>query len=40
VKIDDQFLQLVPLNPEYEPMVVRKKDVAFIWRVVKVIKNV
>jgi repressor LexA len=40
VKIDDQFLHLVPLNLEYEPMVVRKKDVAFVWRVVKVIKSV
>ncbi len=40
VKIDDQFLHLVPLNPEYEPMVVRKKDVAFMWRVVKVIKTI
>jgi repressor LexA len=40
VKIDDQFLHLVPLNPEYEPMVVRKKNVAFVWRVVKVIKSV
>ncbi len=39
VKIDNQFIQLIPLNPEYEPLVVRKKDVSFIWRVVKVIKN-
>jgi repressor LexA len=40
IKIEDQFLHLIPLNPEYEPMVVRKKDVSFIWRVVKVIKSV
>jgi repressor LexA len=40
IKIDDQFLHLVPLNPEYEPMVVRKKDVAFMWRVIKVIKTI
>ena len=40
VKIEDQFLHLIPLNPEYEPMVVRKKDVTFMWRVVKVIKSV
>ncbi len=40
IKIDEQFLHLIPLNPEYEPMVVRKKDVSFMWRVVKVIKSV
>jgi len=40
IKIEDQFLHLIPLNPEYEPMVVRKRDVSFIWRVVKVIKSV
>jgi repressor LexA len=39
VKINHEFVQLIPLNPEYEPMVVRKRDVVFIWRVVKVIKN-
>lgn len=40
VKIEDQYLHLIPLNPEYEPMVVKKKDVTFVWRVVKVIKSV
>lgn len=40
VKIEDQFIHLIPLNPEYEPMAVRKKDVSFLWRVVKVIKSV
>lgn len=39
VKIEDQFIHLIPLNPDYEPMVVRKRDVTFIWRVIKVIKN-
>lgn len=39
IKIDPLFLHLIPLNPEYEPIVIRKKDVAFIWRVVKVIKS-
>lgn len=39
IKIDPNFLHLIPLNPEYEPIVIRKKDVAFIWRVVKVIKS-
>ena len=40
VKIEDQYLHLIPLNPEYEPMMVKKKDVTFVWRVVKVIKSV
>jgi SOS-response transcriptional repressor LexA len=39
VKIDDQTVYLIPLNPEYDPMAVKKRDVAFMWRVVKVIKN-
>lgn len=39
VKIENEFIHLIPLNPEYEPMVVRKKDVVFMWRVVKVIKS-
>lgn len=40
IRIDEQFVHLIPLNPEYEPMVIRKKDVTFMWRVVKVIKSV
>jgi repressor LexA len=39
VKIEDQFIHLIPLNPEYEPMAIRKRDVTFMWRVVKVIKS-
>jgi repressor LexA len=39
IKIDEHFVHLIPLNPDYEPMVVRKKDVTFMWRVIKVIKN-
>ena len=39
VKIDDQTIYLIPLNPDYEPMAVKKKDVTFVWKVVKVIKN-
>jgi repressor LexA len=39
VKIEADYLQLIPLNPEYEPMVVRKKDVTFLWKVVRVIKT-
>jgi repressor LexA len=40
VKIDGPFVYLIPLNPDYEPMAVKKKDVTFMWRVIKVIKNV
>lgn len=39
VKVDEQFVHLIPLNPEFEPMVVKKRDVGFMWRVVKVIKS-
>jgi repressor LexA len=39
VKIDEQLVQLLPLNPEFEPVVVKKRDIVFMWRVVKVIKN-
>jgi len=40
IRIDEYFVHLIPLNPEYEPMVVRKRDVSFMWRVIKVIKSV
>ncbi|RCK72251.1 MAG: LexA repressor [Ignavibacteriae bacterium] len=39
VKFDTTHIHLIPLNPEFEPVSVKKKDVAFIWKVVKVIKN-
>lgn len=39
IKLEDQFIYLIPLNPEYEPMAVKKKDVTFVWRVIKVIKE-
>lgn len=39
VKIDNTHIHLIPLNPEFEPVSVKKRDVAFIWKVVKVIKN-
>ncbi len=40
IKIEDPFLHLIPLNPEFEPWVVKQKDVTFMWRVIKVIKAV
>lgn len=39
VKIEDQYVHLIPLNPTFEPVTVRKRDVMFIWKVVKVIKS-
>lgn len=39
VKLEEQTVYLIPLNPDYEPMAVKKKDVAFVWKVVKVIKS-
>lgn len=39
VKFDDQFIHLIPLNRDFEPMVVHKKDISFIWKVVRVIKE-
>lgn len=39
VKMEEQTIYLLPLNPEYEPMAIKKRDVTFVWRVVKVIKN-
>lgn len=39
IKIDDLYVHLIPLNTNFEPVTVRKRDVAFIWKVVRVIKN-
>jgi repressor LexA len=39
VKFEGNYIHLIPLNPEFEPATVRKKDVNFIWKVVKLIKE-
>ena len=39
IKVDENLVYLIPLNPEYEPMAVKKRDVTFMWKVVKVIKS-
>ena len=39
VNIDEQYVHLIPLNTEFEPVTVRKRDVMFIWKVIRVIKN-
>jgi SOS-response transcriptional repressor LexA len=39
IKIDDNFVHLIPINTTFEPISVRKRDVMFLWKVVRVIKN-
>lgn len=39
IKIDELYVHLIPLNTSFEPVTVRKRDVMFIWKVVRVIKN-
>jgi repressor LexA len=40
VNFENGYVHLVPLNHNYEPVSVKKKDVSFVWRVVKVIKSI
>lgn len=39
VKFEGNYIHLIPLNPEFEPVTVRKKEVDFVWKVVKLIKE-
>lgn len=39
VKFEGYHLYLIPLNPEFQIVTVHKRDVLFIWKVVRVIKN-
>jgi repressor LexA len=39
VKFEGNYIHLIPLNPEYDPVTVKKRDVNFIWKVVKLIKE-
>jgi repressor LexA len=39
VKFEGTYLHLIPLNPEFEPVTVKKRDVNFVWKVVKLIKE-
>ncbi|HUI09870.1 MAG TPA: XRE family transcriptional regulator [Bacteroidota bacterium] len=39
VKFEGNYVHLIPLNPEFEPVTVKKKDVNFVWKVVKLIKE-
>ncbi len=37
VKFEGNYIHLIPLNPDFEPVTVKKKDVNFVWKVVKLI---
>jgi len=39
VKLDADHVHLIPLNTEFDPLTVRKRDISFVWKVVRVIKN-
>jgi len=39
IKIEEHHVHLIPLNSNFEPITVRKRDITFIWKVIKVIKN-
>jgi SOS-response transcriptional repressor LexA len=39
VKFEGSYVHLIPLNPEFEPATVKRKDVNFVWKVVKLIKE-
>jgi repressor LexA len=39
VKLEGAYMHLIPLNPEFEPVTVKRKDVDFVWKVVKLIKE-
>jgi repressor LexA len=39
VKFEGNYIHLIPLNPEFDPITVKKRDVNFVWKVVKLIKE-
>jgi repressor LexA len=39
VKFEGNYIHLIPLNTDFEPVTVKKKDVDFVWKVVKLIKE-
>lgn len=39
VKFEGNYIHLVPLNSEFEPVTVKKRDVSFVYKVVKLIKE-
>ena len=39
VKFEGSYVHLIPLNPDFEPITVKKRDLNFVWKVVKLIKE-
>jgi repressor LexA len=39
VTFEGNYIHLIPLNPEFDPVTIRKRDVNFVWKVVKLIKE-
>lgn len=39
VRFGEGFIHLIPLNTSFEPMILKKREIDFIWKVVKVIKT-
>jgi repressor LexA len=39
VKFEGNYVHLIPLNPEFDPVTVKKRDMNFVWKVVKLIKE-
>jgi repressor LexA len=39
VKFEGNYIHLIPLNTDFEPVTVKKRDVDFVWKVVKLIKE-
>ena len=39
VKFEGNYIHLIPLNPDFEPVTVKKREVNFVWKVVKLIKE-
>lgn len=39
VKFEGNYVHLIPLNPDFDPMTAKKKEVNFVWKVVKLIKE-
>jgi len=39
VKLEGNYVHLIPFNPDFDPVTVKKRDINFIWRVVKLLKE-
>lgn len=39
VKFEGNYIHLIPFNPEFDPVVVKRREVNFVWKVVKLIKE-